>query len=203
MNGNTSKFIFTGVASTLEGTGAKNFYDLQINVGANVSDLTASAGNTHIAHSFTNNGSFTQDASHIIYFDKSNATETFTGTGSATFGKLTIGDGSGASLATTLNASADFTITGGSLMFFHNSVYNGNNNTATFLNAAATIIGSGIANFNNATANVAVNFGSGISTINGNLKINNGGSVITNAPNYGSASTLTYNTTTLQLLTLH
>ena len=65
--------------------------------------------------------------------------------------------------------------------------------------AAATVTGAGVAKFNNATANVAVNFGSGISTIYGNLTLNNGGSVSTNVANYGPASTLTYNTTVATL----
>lgn len=195
MKGNASTFIFAGSVCALEGTGSKNFYNLQINSGTTLADLTASAGNTHIANSFTNNGIFNQTTSHTTFFDKSNAAETFTGAGATSFGSLTIGDGSGASLATILNSSADFNITGGSLTFFHNSVYNGNSNTATFSSAAATVSGAGTANFYNASTNVSLNLGNSISTINNNLRINPGGSIITNAPLYGNTATLIYNTT--------
>jgi hypothetical protein len=195
MNGNTSTFIFTGATSALEGVGAKNFYNLQINSGAVVSDLTASAGNTHISNSFVNNGSFNQNTAHTTYFDKSAGTETFTGAGSTTFGNLTIGN-NGFSTATALNCSANFTVGGGSFSFVNGSVYNGSNNTATFSTNAATISGSGTASFYNAITNVALNPGSGISTMNITFTINTGGSVNTNAPVYGSSATLIYNTTT-------
>ncbi|MBV9963777.1 MAG: T9SS type A sorting domain-containing protein [Parafilimonas sp.] len=197
--GNTSTFIFNGLSpsfsTTIEGVGSKYFYNLQINSGTTLSDLTASAGNTHIANGFLNNGAFTQNASHTTFFDKSAATETFTGIGTTTLGKLVIGDGAGLSIATTLNSSASFTITGGSMNFFHSSIYNGSNNTATFSTTNATVTGTGTANFFNATANKDVNFGA-ISTIYGNLTLNDNGSVSAVPVYSGSLSALTYNKTT-------
>jgi hypothetical protein len=197
MNGNASTFIFTGSPSVLEGARTKFFYNLQINSSASLSDLTASAGNTHISNSFINNGTFTQFASHTTYFDKSDATETLSGSGVTTFGKLTIG-GANLSLPTTLNANShNFIITGGSLNLTVGSIFNANANTITFSNLDATISGTGTANLYNVITNVPLDLGSGISTINNNLQINTGGSIINNAPGYGSSATLTYNTATV------
>jgi hypothetical protein len=194
MVGGTSTVTLTGGTGAVIGSAAKNFYSLQVNSGAVITHTTG-GGNIHIANSFVNNGSLTENTAYTFFFDKSNATETFSGTGSTSFGKLTIG-GVGFSNATTLNCSSDFTVTGGNLNFLNSSIYNGSNNTATFSTNAATISGSGTANFYNAITNVALDPGSGISTINNTLTINTGGSVITNAPVYGSAATLIYNTTT-------
>ncbi len=46
----------------------------------------------------------------------------------------------------------------------------------------------------NVTLNGGFNFGSGLTTMNDTLQINSGGSVITNAPNYGTGSLLLYYT---------
>jgi type IX secretion system substrate protein len=195
MDGDASTFIFSGPSCTLEGASAKNFYNFQISAGSSVYDLTSSAGDTHIANTFANDGVFNQNSSHMVYFDKSSATESFTGSGAATFGKLVVGDGSGLSFGTTLNAHADFMVTGGSIMFHHGSVYNGNNNTATFSINPATVSGSGTAQFYNATTSVNLNFGNGISKIEHNLQIDTAGSIVSNAPFYSVSSTLIYNTT--------
>lgn len=200
MAGGTSTVTLTGATGTIIGSAAKNFYDLQINGGAVITHNTG-GGNIHISNSFTNNGSLTENTAYTFYFDQSGATESFTGNGTTNFGKLTIGDGAGLSIATILNASANFTVNGGAMTFFHNSIYNGTNNTAVFSTMPATVVGPGIANFYDAFTTVALNLGSGISTINHNLQLNPGGSVVTNAPLYASEATLTYNTTTASLPT--
>ncbi|RYY96899.1 MAG: hypothetical protein EOO11_12300, partial [Chitinophagaceae bacterium] len=43
------------------------------------------------------------------------------------------------------------------------------------------------------TASSGINFGAGLSTVNGILQLNSGGSVVTNAPVYGTGSSLVYN----------
>lgn len=194
----TSRVVFKGSTSII-GAAAKFFYDLEILNSAVVTHTTG-GGNIHVAHNFINNGTLTENVGYNFYFDSSNSTETMSGAGTATFGKLVIGN-NGFSGATTLNCSADFTIAGGSISFQNNSVYNGINNTATFSVVNALISGTGTANFYNATTNAALNLGSGVSKINKELTINPGGSIITNAPVYGSSSILTYNTTTANLNT--
>jgi hypothetical protein len=193
MNGNTSTFIFTGDVSII-GANAKNFYNLQITGGSNVTHLTG-GGNIHVANSFINDGTLTENTGYSFYFDKSGATETMSGNGTSTFGKLVVGDGSGFSLAMTLNCSSDFTIAGGSISFNKNSNFNGSNNKVTFSTNSCAISGTGTANFYNVSNNVSLNFGSGISKINNNLTINTAGFVITNPPFYSSSATLVYNTT--------
>ncbi len=195
----TSTVVLTGGAGTIIGSAAKDFYNLQINSGAIITHATG-GGYIHVRNSFINNGSLTENTGYTCYFDNAGATETFSGTGTTNFGNLTIGK-SGFSSATTLNCSASFTITGGSFTFFNSSIYNGNNNTATFSTGSATVSGSGTASFYNAVTNVALNPGSGISTINNNLIINTNGSIATNRPMYGSAATLIYNTTLASLNT--
>ncbi len=193
MLGGTSRVVFKN-GSSLIGTASKNFYDFEILNAAVVNHLT-SGGTVHVANSFINNGIFTENAAYTFYFDKSGATnEIMSGSGTTTFGKLAIGDGSNYSFATTLNCSADFTVAGGSISFYKGSVYNGINNTALFTTNACIISGAGTANFYNATTNTSLNAGNGISNINNNLTINTGGSLITNSPFYNSSATLIYNT---------
>ncbi len=193
MNGNTSTFIFNGSTSTLEGAGAKNFYNFQINAGTNLADLTASSGNTVIGNSYVNDGSFIQHNTHTIRFNKSGATESLNGTGTSIFGNVTVG-GPNLSFPTVLNANThSFTVTGGSLNFTVGSTFNGNNNTVIFSNKDAVISGVGTANFYNLTTNVAVDPGN-ISNLNNNLLINAGGSIVNHSPAYSASSTLMYNT---------
>ncbi|PWA03872.1 beta strand repeat-containing protein, partial [Flavobacterium psychrotolerans] len=76
--------------------------------------------------------------------------------------------------------------------FTNAGTFSAGNGTVSFL-GAGTIAGATATTFNNVTVAGAVNFGTA-STVNGNLTINTGGSVLTNAPFYGSSSTLIYNT---------
>ncbi|MEP6682653.1 MAG: T9SS type A sorting domain-containing protein [Parafilimonas sp.] len=208
MDGGTSTFIFSGTSCTLEGANAKKFYNVQITPGSILSDLTASAGDTHISNSFTNNGTFNQVYSHTAYFDKAGGTVYLYGTGSTYFGKVTIGMPVGSPAI--LNAgSHSFTITGNTLQFnISNSSFAGGTSTVTFaLTTAGTVsiknalgVTGTLASFNNVSINAtgssvatAVDFGIGIASISNSLTINDNGSVITNGPLYGLASTLIYN----------
>lgn len=194
MDGGTSLVVFDSVATIIRNY-AKNFYDIEITSNGNVTHNSGN-GNVHIAHGFTNNGVYTEGLTYTIFFDKSGGNENLYGSGITVFGNLTVGDGSGLSFATTLNANShNFSITGGSLTFKRSSVFNGNTCTVTFSTNNAVISGSGMANFNNVITNVDLDFGSGISTINKNLIINNG-SITPNAPTYSNTSILIYNTTT-------
>lgn len=157
----TSTVIFTGSAGSIIGTSAKNFYNLQINNGASILHTT-SIGNIHVDNSFINNGSFTESSSFTFYFDKSGATETFSGTGSTTFGNLTVGLGTFSS-STTLNCQANFAISGTALSF-------GSNNSSLICSAGTTTfttndcviknqssISGTSAIFNNLISNVNIN----------------------------------------------
>ena len=202
MSPNANTLIeFTGTGN-LAGANNKVFYDLQID---NTSTMTITNAGVDIAHDFVNNGiyTYTSGPGRLTTFKGSGVTQSLSGSPTATtnFNNLTIGSNLLGASATTLNASIDFSVNGGSMSFLKGSFYNGNNNTTTFSTAAATVSGPGTANFYNATTNVALNLGSGISTINNNLQLNPGGSVITNPPFYNTAATLTYNTTTPMLNT--
>jgi len=72
----------------------------------------------------------------------------------------------------------------------NNGTFNAGTGTVNF---AGTATVSGTIAFNTVVIANGVNFGTG-STVNGTLQINTGGFVSTNAPAYGSASTLLYNT---------
>ncbi|HEX5151074.1 MAG TPA: hypothetical protein VFW07_06475 [Parafilimonas sp.] len=199
MDGGNSKVVFKNSPVNIIGSNAKNFHDLEILNSASVNHTTGS-GNIHVSNSFVNNGSLVENTAYTFFFDKSNVTESMSGTGTTVFGKLVIGD-AGFSFPTILNCSADFAITGGSVSFNKNSIYNGISNTVVFSTTAATVSGSGTANFYNVAINTGVNLGSGISVINKTLVINSGGFITVSSPFYGSSSTLIYNTTTPTLNT--
>ncbi len=195
MNEGSSTINFIGATGAILGVASKNFYNLSINTGTIVTDDVSSTGLIHVSNSFINNGTFSQTTTHTFYFDKSGATESFSGTGSTTLWKLVVGDPSGFSLPTILNCNSSFTLTGGNIMFYRGSIYNGNNNTVTFSTNNASISGTGTANFYDVITNVQFNPGN-TSAINNSLTINDNGSVITNAPTYSNTSILIYNTTT-------
>lgn len=156
----TSTIIFTGSSGSIIGTAAKNFYNFQINNGASISHTT-SIGNIHVNNSFVNNGSLTEGAGFTFYFDRSGATETFSGTGSTTFGNLTIGLGT-FSLPTILNCSASFAVSGTTLSFgSNNSLLIASAGTATFISNDCSIrnqtgISGTSATFNNLSSNIHI-----------------------------------------------
>ena len=195
-NSNTTlEFNGTGT-SNLAGGNNKNFYDVQIDAGVTA---TITNGDVAIAHNFTNNGTYTfSGAIKKTSFNGSNATQFLSGSGSTTFGNLTIGSSLIGAQPTILNAGAhNFTISGlasGSsttLNFNKNSIFNGNTNTVTISTTNCTISGSGTSNFNNVHTSVGIDFGSGLSNISDTLKINNGGFVNNNGPIcYGLTSSI-------------
>jgi len=109
-----------------------------------------------------------------------------------------------AALASSINISATGTLTAtaNTLTISNNTsgtTFTNSGTMALTLAHAVTFAGtathtvSGTAAFNNINTTTGVNFGSS-STINGTFTINAGGFVSTNAPTYGTSSTLTYNT---------
>lgn len=67
-----------------------------------------------------------------------------------------------------------------------------NPKTITATNSGTAIFGNNV----RLIASTGINFGAGLSTINGTLQLNNGGSIVTNPPSYASTSTLIYNSST-------
>ncbi|MEP6748596.1 MAG: PKD-like domain-containing protein [Bacteroidota bacterium] len=194
--------IFTGVNGSITGASSKYFGQLQINSGASISNL--SGGDLHISYGFSNNGgNFTQDNLITTYFDNKNTSPealNSSGTYATQFGNIGIGYTGTGLPVTTLNATGDFSITGGSMMFYKNSIYNGNNNTVTFSTTSPSKIdGTGTANFSRAITNVSLDVAAVStvsSTIKDTLRINTGGNIINNhSPLYANTATLVYQTT--------
>jgi hypothetical protein len=106
--------------------------------------------------------------------------------------------GANGALTTTAvtNNGAIIMTDGGTLTIASGGNLNNGTNTFTGGTGAVTFSGTGTVSgtivFNNVNIAGGVNFGS-TSTINGTLNINAGGYVNTNAPTYGSGSTLKYN----------
>ncbi len=208
MNGGTSTVTFTGNACSMIGSSAKNFYNLQINLGASVTH-NSGGGNIHIANSFINSGILSEGPSYTFFFDQAGSAETMSGSGATTFGNLTIGV-AGFGSPTSLNTgSSNFTISGSHLQFDHSGSAFTSSGTVTFALTASGIdsvrnsssVNGTSASFANvqvstplSTLKTSIDFGSTISTINTGLTINKNGSIINNAPVYGSAATLIYNT---------
>lgn len=144
MNGNISTFIFTGSAGSIIGSNSKNFYNLQINSGANITH-TSGGGNVHIDNSYTNNGSYTEGPTYTTYFDKNSGTTSLSGSGTTTFGNVTIGQSGIIGAGTTLNSNNhSFTVNGTAFTFNHSSsTFNGGSSTVTF-NGISDLIGTGM-----------------------------------------------------------
>jgi hypothetical protein len=100
----------------------------------------------------------------------------------------------------TINTGATLNMSAGSVLTFanggtmtNNGTFNASTGTVVF-NGTGTIAGASSTTFNDVTINGGVNFGSGLSTINGTLRINANGFANTNGPRYGASSTLRYST---------
>jgi hypothetical protein len=144
MDPGTSTVLFTGNPGIIDGGSAKNFNNLSINAGANVS-TTASAGNISINGVFTNenNGVFSQNSAQTTFFGGSS--QSLTGTGSTTFGNVTIQSTS------TVNAgSHNFTV-GGTFSVSSGGTFNGGTGTVSFAGTSSMGSGAGTYNFNNLT----------------------------------------------------
>ncbi len=110
-------------------------------------------------------------------------------------GTLAFGGGGTLTNGGTLNANTGVISFGGTNAgtFTNNGTYAAGTATVLFF-AGGTIGGSTNTTFNNVTlAGGGVNFGAN-STVNGILRLNTGGFVNTNAPNYAASSTLAYAT---------
>jgi len=146
MDGGTSTIIFTGSPGAglgIVGGSAKNFFNLQINSGANISTASTAGNNITINGNFTNNGTFAQDSTRTTTFAGSSTIHSLSGTGTTTFGTVDING------TNTVNAgSHSFTVSGAS--FPVTGTFNGGTATVTFSGTTA-ISGSGTINFNNVT----------------------------------------------------
>src|SRR5262249_32048160 len=97
MDGGTSTMIFTGTgdnAGSIGGANPKNFWNLQINSPATISNTTG--GNITIENNYSNAGTFNQAAALTTIFDLDNSADgahTLSGAGSTTFGNFTINTG--------------------------------------------------------------------------------------------------------------
>ena len=197
MDGGTSTFTFTGNPGSIGGANAKSFFNLVVNAGAVITNSTG--GNTTINNNFTNDGTYTQDATLTTTF--AGTTHALAGGGATTFGIITI-QGSN-----TVNAgSHNFTFVG--TPFTITGTFNGQTGTVTAGGSAAqTIAGAGTKNFNNLVINNAAGVtlstaasvaGTGTLTLtngafaNGaNLTLGNGATISRSGGTLGAAPTFT------------
>jgi uncharacterized repeat protein (TIGR01451 family)/CSLREA domain-containing protein len=159
MDSGTSTITFTGAAGSIIGSGAKEFNNLVISMGASTSN--SSGGNITIKNDYTNNGTFTQHATiRTTFATGADGSHSFSGSGTTTFGKVDINS------SNTVDAgSHNFNVAGdavGSDSFVVTGTFTGNMSTVTFNGSAAQIIsGNGAKNFSGLTINnasgVAVN----------------------------------------------
>jgi autotransporter-associated beta strand protein len=112
---------------------------------------------------------------------------------------LTFGAAGTLTVNTSLTNGGSIIMTaGGTLIMANASTFA--NGSATFTGGTGTVVFAGTATvtttggipFNNVTINAAINLGASTS-IAGTLRVNQGGSIITNALTYGAGSTLSYN----------
>ncbi|HYK76556.1 MAG TPA: G8 domain-containing protein, partial [Daejeonella sp.] len=175
MVGGSSTFIFNGSNGSITGANAKNFYKLQINNGASIA---VNGGTLNISNSFINNGAFNQSAGNTTF----NNNQTLTGTGTTTFGGLTVQSGS------FLNAGThNFTINGGSLSASSGGTFNGGTATVAFTGASSIGNGTGTINFNNLT------IGSGTLSNSTNKNFSLSGNWTNNGTYTAGAETITLN----------
>ncbi|MFY7883499.1 MAG: beta strand repeat-containing protein, partial [Dolichospermum sp.] len=189
--------------------------NIQINTGTT---LTANSQNISLTGNWSNAGTFTNTGSTVTF--NGTVTQTITKSGGETFNSLTVNKTSGTlqlvnnvQINNTLNYTAgNFDLAGNTLTFSGTTatVVTG---TEAFVNSTGTgtiAITSGVHTVSGSStplltypsnvqiiASNGIDFGNGISTINGTLQINSGGYVVANnPPTYGSASTLRYNSGT-------
>ena len=183
MTPGTGTFIFTG-SGAIDGSGAKAFYDLQINAGANIAN--SSGGNISIGRHFSNNGIFAQGAGQTTTFNAASATHSLSGSGTTTLGGVTING------STTVNSgSHNLTVVGSS--FSVTGVFAGGTATTTFAGSSAqTIDGSGTVTFGGLTLNNAsgLDLGKAVA-VDGLLTLTNGQLRLgTNTLTLGSSATV-------------
>jgi Big-like domain-containing protein/Calx-beta domain-containing protein/cadherin-like protein len=145
MDGGTSTIIFTGVtdnAGAISGAQAKNFFNLQINSPATISNSTG--GNIVIENNYANAGTFNQAAGLTTIFDLDNTADgahALSGAGSTIFGNVTINTGN------TVDAGThSFNVIGPS--FLVTGTFSGNASSVAFNGGVAqSITGNGAKNF--------------------------------------------------------
>ncbi len=160
MDGSTSTIIFTGVtdnAGAISGAQPKDFFNLQINSPATISNTAG--GNIVIENNYTNGGTFSQAAVQTTVFDldnSSNGAHSLSGAGTTTFGNFTI------NAANTVDAgSHNFNVIGAN--FQSQGTFTGNTSTVAFNGGAAqAIIGNGAKNF----AGLLINNANGVTVNN-------------------------------------
>jgi len=151
MDGGTSTLIFTGAGDNLgsiSGSSAKNFYNLQINSPATISN--SSGADITIKNNYVNGGTFVQSAAFTTNSATGTAsTHTLSGAGTTTFGNMVINSGN------TLDATShNFNVVGAS--FNVSGTFSGNTSTVTLNGGVAqSIVGNGAKNFSNLTINNA------------------------------------------------
>jgi hypothetical protein len=189
MSGGTSTIIFTGSAANLQGNSTKDFYNLEINNGA---VLTQTAGtNVNINNSYKNNGTFIQNNTRTITFQT--VSQTPSGSGVSTFGNVIV------SGAITVNAGThDFSVLGAFNLSTASGIFNGGSAKITFSGSTAALgPGPGTINFNNVTiSGTLANVSNKNFSITGNW-LNNGSY---NAGNETISSTVVRNNEMLQHL---
>jgi hypothetical protein len=161
MDGSTSTIIFTGVTDNLgsiSGVAAKNFFNLQINGPAVISN-TAGA-NITIENNYTNSGTFNQAAALTTIFDVDNSSDgahTLAGAGTTTFGNVTINN-----LNAVDGGTHNFNVIGSA--FTVTGTFTGNAGTVSFNGAVPqSITGNGTKNF----AGLLINNINGVQVVNG------------------------------------
>jgi hypothetical protein len=196
---NVSYYLFTSGASNVSGTGSNaDLYTINLNNNGG-SNYTYTVSNLYLSNATGNYntgstwlGSVVPPSGAAIQIlNTHNVTLNINATVSAitinTGGTFTGSDGSARSLTisngvsgTTLNKSGTWA--------------NGTGGNTLIFSGAATHTIAGTSSFQHVIANTGINFGT-TSTITGNFQMNFGGFVSTNAPIYGSSSSLIYNTT--------
>jgi hypothetical protein len=161
MDGSASTIIFTGTgdnAGSISGAAAKNFFNLQINSPATISNTTGA--NITIENNYTNAGTFSQAAGLTTIFDVDNTADgahTMSGAGTSTFGNFTINN-----LNTVDAGTHSFNVIGAA--FTSTGTFTGNASTVTFNGGLAqSITGNGAKNF----AGLLINNVNGVQVVNG------------------------------------
>ncbi|HEX3248034.1 MAG TPA: choice-of-anchor Q domain-containing protein [Pyrinomonadaceae bacterium] len=161
MDGSSSTIIFTGVtdnAGSISGAAAKNFFNLQINSPATISNTTGA--NITIENNYTNAGTFSQAAGLTTIFDVDNTADgahTLSGAGTTTFGNFAINASN-----TVDGGTHSFNVIGST--FTVDGTFSGNADTVNFNGGVAqSITGNGAKNF----AGLMINNANGVQVVNG------------------------------------
>jgi CSLREA domain-containing protein len=179
MVGGSGTTSFTGNPGAISGAGAKEFNNLTISAGGNV---TATGGNITLLNDFTNNGTYNQSTGNLTFQNNFTNNGTFTQTSGSTSTFATGGDGNHSlagsgttttfgvfaiNTANTLDAgSLNFNVIGAT--FTVDGTFTGNASTVTFNGAAAQALsGNGAKTF----AGLTINNANGVTLNNGTAAV--------------------------------